>query len=466
MNKRLENLLIALVLVGLATFVYYAYFLGDKQVGIYEHIRKAEEYFEKGKYGKALIVLHRAYEDLPKSEKMKNILIDGYVKYARHLNAQRDIDMAIDYMDMAYEMAPKSTLVVNELAYLYGKKSIELSEQKDYVLAIRTMQKATDLAVKSKNIRRNIANVLYNGAIDAYNAHDGTTVLLCLNNSYMLWPRFETLQFLGQYFYNDLDLDKALFYWEKALSVRPDDSDLEANIEKVKREIVARKNMHKVETPHFNIQFYGDYNVDIGILRGTLDKIYREVGEDLEYYPPTGTNIVCYTEKDFRDIFGKSGIIRGFYDGSIRIILTVDADKRYFPMLIAHEYTHAIVSIITDNKCPIWLHEGVSLTEQSRYTSASLDNVKAAVREGKKLTIKQLEDGFSQIDHQEIVGLSYEGAYTAVSFILDKWGWSGLRDLLKAIKREGHFTNALDEEFFISVPAFEEMWNEYLEKKY
>jgi len=95
-----------------------------------------------------------------------------------------------------------------------------------------------------------------------------------------------------------------------------------------------------------------------------------------------------------------------------------------------------------------------------------LEYLKDVLREGRKLTIQDLQDGFSRIDNQEVVGLSYEGAYTVVLFILDKWGWAGMRSLLESIKKEGHFSNALDEMFYISVPMFEEMWNEYLVKMY
>ena len=152
MNRRLETLLIALVLIGLAAFAYFAYFLGGSHTGLYKHVRKAEEYIDEGKYEKALFMLHKAYEEAPESEKIETALLSGYLRYSRHLKDRGDLDMAIDYMDMAYEMAPENKTVINELAFYYCKKAVEESKNKDYVRSIRTLQKATDLAIKSKRI--------------------------------------------------------------------------------------------------------------------------------------------------------------------------------------------------------------------------------------------------------------------------------------------------------------------------
>lgn len=466
MNGKYRNFVIALLIVIAAASAFYIYTLSGRKIGLYQHIRKAHEYIEEGKYEKAIYMLHKAYEESPKSENIRDALLRGYVEYGRYLKNEGDLNAAIDYMDMAYEMAPKSSLVINELAFYYAKKAVIESEGKDYVTAIRTLQKATDLAIKSKKIRRNIANLLYNEAVDAYQANDGTTVLLCLNTSYMLWPRFETLDFLGQYYYKDHDLDNALFYWEKALSTRPEDTVMKEKVEGAKKEVAAEGKMRVIEMPHFDIQLYKDYDVDIGILRGILDDIYRQVGSDLGYYPPPGTKIILYTEEDFREIFNKEGIVRGFYDGSIRIAVSGKIAGPYLSVVIGHEYAHAIVSIITDNKCPIWLHEGIAVYEQGKDTTQSVEHIKEAVSEGKRITIQELQDGFAQTENMDALTLSYQGSYTAVSFMLDRWGWSGLSSLLGAIKREGHFTNALDEEFYISVPVFEEMWNEYLIDKY
>ena len=241
---------------------------------------------------------------------------------------------------------------------------------------------------------------------------------------------------------------------------------MQEKVDKVQKEISLEEKMWEFETPYFEAKLYKEYAVDIGLLRDVLRKVYIDVGKDLEYYPPEGTQIMFYTEEDFRVIFKKSGIVRGFYDGTIRIIFIPDFKDPSFAAFVAHEYTHAVVSILTNNNCPAWLHEGIAVYEQSKFIPANENLLREAVSSGKKLSLEELDAGFKMMDHQEIVGLSYEASYSAVTFILEKWGWPGLRRLLSSIKEEGHCANALDEEYYISVPTFEERWNEYLKEKF
>ena len=130
---------------------------------------------------------------------------------------------------------------------------------------------------------------------------------------------------------------------------------------------------------------------------------------------------------------------------------------------MTHEYTHAVISMMTDNKCPVWLQEGIAVFEQSRYMPVALTYFKNTGRdEEKRLSINGLESGFLDVSNTEALGASYEGSYTAVLFILDKWGWAGLKGMLQLIKEGQHYANAMDEEFYVSVKVFEDMWNEYI----
>ena len=195
MNGKYKSLIIGIIIAGLVGGVLYYLVTPDKKIGLYQHIRKAKAYIEEGKYEKALFLLHKAHEESPESERITKELMAGYVRYARHLNKEGMLDEATGYMEMAYEIDPKSELVIHDLAYYYAKKAAKESENKNSVQAIGTLQKATDIAVKSAKARKSIANYLYNQAVDAHKRKDGTTVLLCLNASYLLRPRFITLDF-------------------------------------------------------------------------------------------------------------------------------------------------------------------------------------------------------------------------------------------------------------------------------
>ena len=460
--------LAAFILVGLiAAGVIYFYSAKDKKTGPYEYVRTAHKYIKAEKYKKAIYLLHKAYEEIPGSEDVKNNLLYGYIKYANFLDNKGDQDEAINYLSMAYEMDESNDIVANDLAVLYCDKGVRLSSEGDHVTAMENLNNAAGIAVRSsRKVRKNVSNYLFNKAVGAYNSDDGRTVFMCLNVSYALRARFDTLMMLGQYFYRESDLDKAGFYWQKASEFQPDNEDARKQLEKVNKEIQAQEKMEEFRAGYFNIKLYREYNIDAAMLNDTLGAIYNTVGKDLGCYPPAGTEITFYTEKDFRDIFKQKGIVRGFYDGNIRLIFIDDPTNPLFPALIAHEYTHSVISILTKNRCPVWLSEGIAVLEQMRYAAPSFSVVKSAVKNGEILSIDKLEKGFSSMDDIYLTALSYEGAHTAVLFILDKWGWAGLRGLLKRIDDGQHYANAMDEEFYISVPVFEEMWNEYLGKKF
>jgi len=465
MKRNVLILLVLSVIAGAAIF-YHTGLFGPRKVGSYEYVRKAEKYIEEEKYEKAVSLLNEAYERSPASGEIKKELLYGYLMYARHLDGEGKLDRAIDRLLAGRAVDGSDPLITHDLAHLYGKKAVLESENKEFIPAFKHLQKAMDLAMASKKIRKSISNYMFNKAVEAYQKSDGETLLLCLNASHALWTRFETLDFLGQYYFRGSKPDKALFYWGKAALLRPDDAGIRGKIETAEKEMVIKEKMDEIETEHFNVRLYREYDIDPEQLNNILKSIYCEVGKDLNYYPPLNTLIIFYNEEDFREIFKQQGIVRAFYDGSIRMVFTTDTGDQLFPALVAHEYTHAVLSILTDNKCPVWLHEGTAVLEQMRYMSLPLTLVRVAVKNGERLTIGRLQSGFHAFDRPDVVGLSYEGAYTAVSFIIDKWGWPGLRGLLQRIREGKHFANAMDEEFYISVKGFEEMWNEYLREKF
>jgi len=452
--------------VGISILIMFFTGCSDnKKTGVYQYERKADKHIEENRYDQAIYILHEGYETYPESEKMLEKLTSGYIRYARFLDGKGEIDEAIKKMETAREMDEKNKAAMQELSYLYAKKSVEESSDQKTGEALELSLKAVDTAMRSKKVRKNTAIYFHNRAIEALQKNDDRTVLLCLNASYVLRTSFEVLDLLGLYYYQKNDLERALFYWEKAVKIDPEREGINEKIEKVRREIAFSGSKSALETEYFNVQFYGDHNLDAEKLSKTLEQVYDEVGNDLGFYPPKNTPIVFYKEKDFRNIFKQPGIVRAFYDGSgIRISINVDIDDPVFPSIVAHEYTHAVISMMTNNECPIWLHEGVAVFEQARYTKLSLLYLMGEIKKGKTLTLEEVNEGFSEKTDSQKIALSYEAAYTAVLVILDKWGWDGLRGLMHNMGRGMHYANAMDEEFYISREGFESIWNEYLKK--
>lgn len=461
-NKTLVTIFAAAVMLA-GVFYFDLLEWGDNR-GSYEYIRKAKKYIEEEKYKKALLLLHQAYEEAPEADNVRDYLLYGYLKYSDALSKAGERDEAIKYLSMALEMDGTSKTILNNLALEYCKKALHLASSGEYGPAGEALDKATKLAVKNSRARLNISNFLFNSSVEAFNQNKDKTFLLCLTSSYLLKPRFDTLVLMGEYYYKKADMESAVFYWEKAKMMKPKDAMIQEKIDKAMGEMAITEKMKVVETKYFNVQFYREYDINAEILKRTLADIYVRVGKDLDFYPSDSTPIILYNEEDFVKIFNKSVSVRGFYDGSIRIAFNVPPEDPMFQSLIAHEYTHAVVSLLTDNRCPVWLHEGIAVYEETRYNERGVAEVKAFLKNGGVILLAATDAGFGSADRAVLL-LSYQSAFLAASFITDKWGWQGMNNLLKRIKNGAHYANAIDEEFYISVQVFERMLNEYAKEK-
>lgn len=434
--------------------------------GLYEYVRKGQAYIDEGKYDKAIFYLHKAYEGAPDSGDIRKNLLYGYIKYSDYLDRSGNIKKAIYYLEMAFEMDNTNKGVLSNLSYLYVKEAMKVLEAGDREGAYEYMQKASELAMMSDLARKNVANYLYNEAVEYYNSNDMGNALTLLNISYAMLPRDECLDFLGQVHYREDRLDKAIFYWTKYVQTHPENQEVMDKLEKAIKERELSGRLGKIELPFFEVEFEDVYDFNKDELKDILSDIYEKVGTDLDFYPPQDTKIIFYTPNSFMEIFQKTGIVRGFFDGNIRMPVDPRVSKSELAGILAHEYTHAILSMTTNGNCPIWIHEGLAVYEQARYAPINMAELASEVKGRKYFKIGAVEKGFVDYSEQLSIKVYYQAAFAAISFIIDKWGWPGLRSLLGRIKDKTHFANAIDEEFFVSMTGFEKMWNEYMSYKF
>ena len=459
--KRLLKIMEGVVFIAVIIGVLYFISNRSKTVAPYEFIRRGMAYIDEKKYERGIKYLNRAYLEAPNSDNIIRNVSYGYMKYARVLNNEEKPEQAAKLLEKAYRMDYGNLDIAQNLAYLYCKMGVEESNSQRMYKAVEYFQKAIDLAMKSNTTRANISNALYNMAIEAFNKDQHNTVLLCLKSSYVLWNRFMVLDLLGHLYYKDSNSEKAAFYWAKALELQPNNEKIISKLDRARKDILAKRRMENVETEYFDIQLYKNYNLNLNTLKEGLQRVYNMVGGKLGYYPPSKTKVVFYSEHDFRNIYKMPVLYRGLYDGAIRIPISENVDEKHLITIIIHEYTHVIVSMLTDNKCPVWLNEGIATYMQNEYDKVSILLMRYYLSGGGELSIKLVEKGFKSPEKNFDLALSYQGAYAIVSFITDKWGWGGIRELLKEIKEGEHYSTAIDAEFLVSVDVFNKMADEY-----
>lgn len=103
-----------------------------------------------------------------------------------------------------------------------------------------------------------------------------------------------------------------------------------------------------------------------------------------------------------------------------------------------HELSHVYVLKLTDHKVPRWFTEGISVHEETQVSKEWGDRldppILKAIREKTLLPVADLDQGFQQPDTPTQVVVSYFQAGRIVDFIVEKWGWEKILQMVADFK--------------------------------
>jgi tetratricopeptide (TPR) repeat protein len=140
---------------------------------------------------------------------------------------------------------------------------------------------------------------------------------------------------------------------------------------------------------------------------------------------------------------------------------------------LVHEYVHYVIVKLSDDKAPIWLHEGVAKHEESRWRSATSlylnpanrTLLAEALRTNAFVTFEQMEPSLVRLETPQQVQLAYAEAASAVAFILSRAGYTGLHEVFREMARTGTrgARDPIERLMGLSFSGFEEQWKAFLE---
>ena len=463
--KKIAFFLITIFIL-IFVFVFVKNRSDNKRKGTYQYLRRATILLDQDNFSEAKKQLDLALKNSPYSENIQKEVIYGYILYARNLMEQEKFNEGIDLLKLALGIRGNNAMIMQHLAIAYVDKAVYLANNSDIDASNQVLAKVFKISSRSKFLARDISNYMLGKAIEQTNKDNDIVGLFLLKSSFFIWERSQTAEFIGNINYASGDTVEALIYWEKAFELSHNENEKErikTYIEKGEIELGVRTEMKKIASKKFLISFYSGYDLDIYKVSDMLEEIYIDVGESLDAYPHQGVTIIFYQQDDFKKIFKQSDNVKGFYDGSIRIPIDNFQDLDLFKAVLAHEYTHALVSMITENNAPVWLNEGLAEYQRNRYLPVDLSSVREYIGKGNKLTIAQIEQWFSQwLNTPSVAALTYSAAFSVIEFIVSRWGIDGLKSFLEKIKNKRHYINAIDETFFLSLEDFEKMFNDSL----
>lgn len=435
-----------------------------KTKGSFEYVREGEKFLDKGRYKDAIAFFEKAHGSSPENKAIRADLAYAYSKYGSSLGAAGVHDRAIKYFAKAFRVISDAAAAQN-LAIGHSKRALANAQMNSFAAAAKDLAEARAIVSGFSMASKNLGISLYNDAVEEYKSGRETAAILLLKESALVYSASEPNELLGDIYYKRTDLERALFYWAKALQQAEGGGRLKEKLGRLSKEMELAGSEEKRAFPYFDIRYGRGVRLDIERANAVMEKAYFDVGRDLDYYPSGKTVIFFYSEYDFGRVFNMPNVVRAFYDGNIRMPFPEKRmDERSLGRYIYHEYAHAIISAKTKNNAPVWFSEGVAVREETKGDEAALKDEIAGLDES-YFSIEPLEKNFSAgAVTKKGLRPYYLVSYTVVKYMVDRWGLAGLRDIMKRMADGQHVMNAIDDEFLLSEKDFERGWREYLKK--
>ncbi|MFZ5929575.1 MAG: tetratricopeptide repeat protein [Acidobacteriota bacterium] len=104
-----------------------------------------------------------------------------------------------------------------------------------------------------------------------------------------------------------------------------------------------------------------------------------------------------------------------------------------------HELSHVFVITATRHRVPRWFTEGLSVHEETaanpEWGDRLTPDIIAAIRKGELLPVEELDRGFQRPRSPGQVTLSYFQAGRICDYIVERWGWPKILDLIRAFEK-------------------------------
>lgn len=278
--------------------------------------------------------------------------------------------------------------------------------------------------------------------------------------------------------------EKALATVEKALAIEAENDQRQALRLLLQQTHDVTRHFKRYESEHFVILLHEESD---GILAepalAALEQAHEEVGRALGYWPrgkarieiapdaASFTAITTFTRRDIEET-GAIGLCK--FNKVMIISPRVMAHGYRWLDSLVHEYIHLAIVNLTRNKAPIWLHEGVARYYETVWrnpiqgpkpdylTPANETLLANAVERQEFVSFKDMEPSLIRLDTAEQVQLAYAEVASAVDYIRQVKGPSGIREVLSLIESLST-AEAIEAVMGVPLDGFEADWRRFVE---
>ena len=203
-----------------------------------------------------------------------------------------------------------------------------------------------------------------------------------------------------------------------------------------------------------------------------LEEIFRQVTGDLECIPAFRTSIIVLTPTQFDEIKPASWA-GGFAKADESMVLNADSFPKSEPEdilpakpIVLHEFTHNIVFVAAEGRCPTWLNEGLAVFSATKDRDFTEFTPSVPPPE-KVMTLAQLEQEFFEIsklgkEAGERVREAYRLAGLYARFLVQSFTLAAPRQILAGLKSKMDFEKLLTDVTKMNVAQFEKRFRNWV----
>ncbi|HSN90008.1 MAG TPA: tetratricopeptide repeat protein, partial [Anaeromyxobacteraceae bacterium] len=136
----------------------------------------------------------------------------------------------------------------------------------------------------------------------------------------------------------------------------------------------------------------------------------------------------------------------------------------------AHEYTHHVVTRLTRNRAPIWLHEGIAKWSETRWRGTGGESfsplaaalIRSAVAKGNLVTFEEMHPSMARLPSQERAALAFAEVVLAVELLVKQGGPRAIARVLEQVAAGTSAEQAVARTLGTSFERFEADWRRHL----
>ena len=347
---------------------------------------------------------------------------------AINLLEKKEYVQALDLLHDLEESITNPNQISNLLAFAYLGRGYQLLSSGD-------LSAAREAFIEGRQYNEDDIRLWQGEAMTLYKQGRYAEAASLLDQALGIAPQNAAVyHLLGQSHYADGRMAESLDALSRSRNLGGGD-DVVALIDKVRREWQLEQEMGHEVRGNFQLSFVDDGHVD-GLATSIVDALedaYADLGSDLDFYPDVRVPVLLYSQKDFFAVTNSPDWAGAVYDGKIRLPLGgMHRMTTRLTALLYHEYMHVLVHFLGNHRVPVWLNEGLAEVAERQIYSRPLLHLQLAAEKKQLLGWEVLSASFAKLGSGQ-VELAYEQSYSLVYFMIDRYSWHKMSELLEKI---------------------------------